>query len=468
MAESAPAVRPDVAPRRGVVAPAERRRPRTMGEWFRAVAATNIVVLVLNLFTGIVAARVMGPAGKGVFNAVNVWTNVFSGLAGMGLGAAFISAYTKSAPEDRPRLARAALVLACWWGLAGTVAVYLLEPHLIGHLAPRAAAWARLSSPLVAIYVIAGVGGTYLSVERRFGTLNWLGFGRNLLYAVAVGSLALWGLLTPYTQLVASWVLLVAGSVLTFVVGIRALPLRAGWVRLRDLLDLSALGFRYYALSLLGMFNSQLDQMISSAWLSARDMGLYAVAISSLSVVGSLQGALGTVMFPMMAGDSREAVIERTMRVSRRMAPLFAISVGLVCASAWPILFLLYGRAYLPAVRVVLLISPTAAFVGAITVFYQAFYALRWFAGPTLGEGMGATSGALLLWLLIPRWGLAGAAVAATVSYALDLGVVVWYWCRVSGTRPGDLWPRGEDVRFLYHELRRVLVLSRILKGVIA
>ena len=467
MAEAAPALpeQPGSTPPVRTHARA-RPRPRSMSDWIQLVAATNAVVLVLNLLTGVVSARVMGPAGKGVFNAINVWTGVFTALAGMGLPSAFISAYSKAPEEEHPGLARAAFSLSCFWGLLGTVAVYMLEPALIGHMDPRAAAWARLSSPLVAVFVITGMGGAMISVQKRFGALNWVTFARTVLYAACVGGLALWGVLNPYSQLSVSWLLLVASSAMVVWVGVVGLPLRLGAIRWQALMDLSGLGLRYYSLGLLGMFNSQLDQMIASAWLSARDMGLYAVAISSLSVVGVLQGAVSTVMFPMIAGDSREAVIERTSRMVRRLMPLFVVLMVLVCASAWPVLLVLYGRVYLPAVSVVLLIAPTAALVSAIMIFYQAFYALRWFAGPTLGEGMGAASGAILLWVLIPRWGLQGAAVAATASYALDLAVVVIYWCRASGMGIADLLTTREDLRYLARELRTRLVLSRLLKGV--
>lgn len=458
----------DRAPRPGppsVPAAKTWSRRRSMGDWVRLVAATNGVVLVLNLFTGIVSARVMGPAGKGVFNAVAVWTSVFTSLSGMGVGTAFVSVYARADDGDRPWLARAAMFLGCFWGLLGSATVYFLEPHLVGHLAPRAAAWARFSSPMVAIFVIAGMGGAMLSVSQRFGQLNWLRLARTLLYALGVGGLAAFGWLTPYTQLATSWVLFVAGNVLTLTLGVTLLPLRAGWVRLRDVWHLASLGIRYYSLGLLGMFNSQLDQMIASAWLSAGDMGLYAVAISSLSVVGMLQVALSSIMFPMMAADSKEAVVARTLRVLRRMTPLFLVLMLLVCACAWPVLLLMYGRAYLGAVGVVLVIAPTAAFMGTITIFYQGCYALRWFAGPTMGEGVGAGTGAILLAVLIPRWGLTGAAWADTISYALDALVVTVFWCRASRTHPRDLLPTRSDVRLLFAELRRVPVVSRLVPG---
>lgn len=436
-----------------------------MGAWIQAVAATNAVVLAMNVATGVISARVLGPGGKGLFNAVAVWMNVFTALAGMGIPAAFISLYAKASADDRPELARGGFALACLWGILGSVAVYVLEPKIIGHMNPAIASWARLSSPMVGILVISGMGGAMLSVRERFDALNWLGFGRTFIYLLCLVVLALTTTLTPYAQLAVSWTLLAASSLLIIWTGAKALPLSWGPVSSRVLRLLAGLGLGYYSLSLLGMFNSQLDQMIASAWLSARDMGLYAVAISSLSVAGTLQGAIGTVMFPMIAGDDKAAVLARTVSMMRRMMPLFVALWLALCAVAWPVLWVLYGSAYLPAVPVVLLISPTALLVSGIMVFYQAFYALRWFAGPAIGEAVGAGTGALFLWLLIPRWGLEGAAVAASLSYALDLVAVIWYWSRTTRIPVSELKSTREDVRILYHQLRTRLSISRLLRG---
>ena len=444
--------------------PAARRARahRSMGDWVRLLAATNAVTLAINLLTGVISARVMGPAGKGVFNGISVWGGVFGSLAGMGVSTGFITAYAKADPDDRPGLVRAGLALTIFWGVLGSLAVYFIEPRLVGHLAPGAATWARLQSPLVLLSVVSGMGSAILAVTQRFGSLNWLGFARTVLYAAAVSGLALVAHLGPYSLLGVSWVLGAAGAVLLLAVACPGV-VRAGWLRLRDLGMLSGLGIRFYSLGLLSMFNSQLDQMIASAWLTARDMGLYAVAISSMSVMGIMQNAISGVMYPMMAGDDREAVIARTTRVMRRMMPVFLILLLLTWAGAWPVLTLLYGPAYEGAVKVVLVIAPTAAFIGGITIFYQACYALRWFAGPSIGEAVGAGSGAILLALLIPPWGLTGAAVAAVVSYALDFAVVTVFWCRASGTPARDLVFRWEDVRSLSGEFRRLPLVSRLL-----
>ena len=163
-----------------------RSRPRSMADWVRTVAGTNVAVLALGLVTGVISARVMGPAGKGVFNAVTVWLSVFSGLAGVGLGTAFISAYGRASDADRPSLARAGILLVCLWGALGSVGLYVLEPRLIGHLAPQAAAWARAGSPLVFLGCVAGMCAAMLQVQARFGTMNWVQFVRALLYAVGI------------------------------------------------------------------------------------------------------------------------------------------------------------------------------------------------------------------------------------------------------------------------------------------
>jgi O-antigen/teichoic acid export membrane protein len=63
----------------------------------------------------------------------------------------------------------------------------------------------------------------------------------------------------------------------------------------------------------------------------------------------------------------------------------------------------------------------------------------------------------LLDLLLIPRWGLIGAAVASTLAYMTAAGTALCLYCRVSGFRPRDiLLPKVEDL---------ILVSQKIMDG---
>ena len=80
----------------------------------------NIFVLVINVLTGIITARLLGPSDKGVQAAIILWPGLLVSLSAVGLPAALLY-YIKKSPEHASAFLTAALSL-------GVLAAVLSEP----------------------------------------------------------------------------------------------------------------------------------------------------------------------------------------------------------------------------------------------------------------------------------------------------------------------------------------------------
>lgn len=425
-------------------------RGRRIVRWVLATAGAQSVVAMLNLATGVISARVMGPDLKGIFNAVILWPGVFSNLTGMGLAAAFTSTYGRATRAERRRLFLVASALAIGWGVLGSALCAVIAPRLLGHLGPALRPWVLVASWVPVFTMWTYVCGSLLGVEERFDWLNWIRVSRPTAVVLGLIGLALSDKLTPYSQLVLVWSTAFLSSVPTLVLAVRSaarLPWGAAGVAIhRTAFRLSTLGFRYYAITLASTFNGQLDSMLATIWLSASQIGLYAVASSAVTVVGMLSGSFAAVFFPMSAGDEPAVVVRRTMAALRRGVLLFLLIEGGLVLLARPVLHLMYGERYLGAWPAVLALAPEAICIACLGVLYSGCYVLREFAIPSWGEVVGALTGFLLLVLLIPRWGIVGAGTAGSLSYALDLITVLGLWIRRHGLSWGALVPGRDDV----------------------
>ncbi len=434
-------------------AAADAHRGQRILRWVVATAGTQGVVMVLNLVTGILAARVLGPELKGIYNAVIMWPTVFYGFTSMGLAAAFTSAYARAPQEQRRRLFVLALLLGLFWGLVGAGLCTLLAPRLLAHLGPEVRRWVLIGSWVPVPTNITNVCFSLLAVEERFTWMNWVNAGRALTVACGLGVLALLGQLTPYTQLTLVWSTAFLASLPVMVLAVRTaarfVPTRSGPGMGRVVLQLTGLGARFYSVTLASTFNAQLDQMLATIWLSATQIGLYAVASAGVSVVGAVSGAFARVFFPMAAADDAATVTRWTVTALRRGALLFLLVEAVLVVLARPGLHLLYGSRYLAAWPAVLTLAPEAVLTACIAVLYSGCYALRELVIPAIGEGVGAVTGAVMLVLFIPRWGIAGAGAAGSLSYALDLAAVLWLWMRRHRVPVAALWPRRADLSAL-------------------
>lgn len=418
-------------------------------DWIQAVLATNVVILVLNVFTGVASARALGPAGKGLYNTVMLWTGVAVSLAAAGLPAAFVVLYGTQSRESRSRLLTAAVLLGTLWAVVVAGGMMLVVPHVIAHLGPRVTLWTELALVTVPFGALAGMMQVFITAEHAFRWYNVLRVCQALALAVPMSALWLVGGLTPLRLVI----LAVANGIAAgFIIVVAAAWLmRRRGLRIRrpgrtSIVNLGSLGMRFYAIGLASLFNARLDQMLTTAWLDARDMGLYTVAGSSLSVLGMASAAFQSVFLPAVVGDDRDSIVNRTETSFRRawwvLLALTAATVGL----AQPVLAFAYGPAYLGSLPAILLLTPAALSVGLIGVLYQGCYALRDATTPLVGEVVGAVSGALMLWMLVPAYGVTGAAVATSASYVLDLVTVSWFWSR-RHTGESSLIPGRADLR---------------------
>jgi O-antigen/teichoic acid export membrane protein len=446
--------------------PPDPSRGRRIVRWVLATLGTQGVVMALNLATGILSARVMGPDLKGIYNAVILWPGVFFSLTSMGLSAAFTSMYARAPGPERRRIFAVAAAMALLWGTVGAVLCTVFAPRLLAHLGPQVRVWVLIGSwvpvPTNATYVCSAL----LSVEERFGWLNWINASRAVTVALGLVALALWHQLNPYTQLTLVWATAFLSSLPGMIMATRAalrLPRgRAGpaWTRLSA--QLTALGVRFYAINLASTFNAQLDSMLSTIWLSATQIGLYAVASSGVSVVAAISGAFATVFFPMAAADDAATIARRTSTALRRALLVFLAVELVLVLLARPVLALMYGTRYLGAWTAVLALAPEAVFTSCIGVLYSGCYAAREFVVPAVGEVVGAASGFGLLLLFIPRWGIAGAGAAGSLSYGLDLLTVTVLWARRQGVPVRDLVPRRADAQAVADlSLRQARELAR-------
>src|SRR5262245_54157792 len=100
---------------------------------FAAVAQTGITtafVLVLNVATGILCARLLGADGRGALSALLLTPQLLVFLFQLGLPVALVL-NVKNRPDDSAGLLGAALVLAAALGVLASCAGLVLVPRLL-------------------------------------------------------------------------------------------------------------------------------------------------------------------------------------------------------------------------------------------------------------------------------------------------------------------------------------------------
>lgn len=405
---------------------------------FRPVAetvATRVLLLGLSALTGILAARLLGPAGRGYHAAAVVVGGIALQLGTLGLHASntYFAART---PALAPRLFANSLVTGLGFGalvaLAGLTAI-LLRPELapvhgrvlVLTLAaiPFSLATLLLQSLLLGIHEVRD--------HNRVDVVSTVLAMAVLAVAAASGSVTVEVLMGGG----------LAASVATFAWTARSarrrLPVLAGpsWPLFREGLRF---GTRAYLSAFFAFLVQRLDVFLLARWTDAEQTGYYVAAVSVATVATVFPGVVGTLVFPRLASvpDPRDRW-HITRRAFLLAGAVMAVVAALVAAFAPWIVRLLFGEAFAPAVAPLRWSMLAVWMLSSNSILMKHFSAdgTSWVVvySPALATLVNVGLNALL----IPGLGTVGAALASVASYAAMLAVSGLHLAHTARRGPG-------------------------------
>jgi len=385
--------------------------------------ATSVLILALNLATGILTARYLGPTGRGELAAIIMWPQIFAFALTLGLPSSLLYNLKCFPDRESPLFSSTLLLGSAMGGLAVILGILLVPAWLIEYSPEtvRWAQWGMLAAPIALFHVILI---SAMLAREEFGLYNFARAVPPLLAMFLLVILVLAGRLTSFSAAVATLV-----SPAPACLWMTWRLWRAYRPRLQELTTSSKLllsyGLRSYGVDLLGTLTNQADRLIVVGFLDPGMMGLYVVAMNLSQVLNTFPTAVVSVLFPKASGRPGKEVVAltgRAVRVSLSCTALLA-TIGTMLGPY--VLERLYGPEFLPAVAVMRILLIEATLRGAIWILAQAFMAMGSPGLVTLFQGVGlALSVPLLLWL-VPVYGLVGAGYALLIATAARLVMVL-------------------------------------------
>jgi O-antigen/teichoic acid export membrane protein len=189
-------------------------------------------------------------------------------------------------------------------------------------------------------------------------------------------------------------------------------------------------------------------------------LGYYVTAVGLAEKLNLPPSAVGTVLFPRIAAATREDARRVTPVACRHTLSLtLLLCVGLALV-AWPLIYVLFGTAFLPAVPLLWLLLPGILSL-SVGRLLSADLNGRGLPGSVarVNVAMALVNVALNLWW-IPIWGAAGSAAATSISYSAAVILLGRCYTRAAGVRWSELLvltrsERGELVRLIFRTARR-------------
>jgi O-antigen/teichoic acid export membrane protein len=212
-------------------------------------------------------------------------------------------------------------------------------------------------------------------------------------------------------------------------------------------------GIRSYGIDVLGTLALYVDQVLVIGLLSPGAMGSYVVVLSLSRMLNLFQNSVVMVLFPKAAGRPREDVVAMTGECVRISGLVTAFCGVFVCLAGPTLLRILYGSEYVAAKGALRILVVEVVLSGATFVLAQAFMALDRPGVVTILQAIGLSLSIPMMLLLIPRYGIYGAAVSlltSTVARLLFVYCAYWIFLKI---KPPSLLPSSRDIKLLWGSL---------------
>jgi O-antigen/teichoic acid export membrane protein len=381
-----------------------------------SVFSTKVLLLVVGMAASILSARLLGPEGRGVFGVAIAVCGIGVQFGNLGVH----SANTYYLAKDNARLP---VTIGNSLALTGVVGITSMFVYLFFIIFPQ---FAPVNGIALFLALILIPFQLYLMLQQnlfialgKISQYNSLEIMSGTFYPILFVILALFGVVTPQSALAASLI----GCALVVTIGFI-------WIKslINDKISLSVLyfkqnlpfGLKTYIACLFSYLVLRADILMLNYFLGNAQTGLYSIAVSLADMVSILATTTGMLLFPTAAAISSD--LERYKFIKRVITYLFlAMLLMIIIAvliSKYAIL-LLYGLEYAPSIKVFNILMPGILCLSISSLLSNYFASKNMLIINMITPIIALVINILANLILIPRYGINGAAIASSISYFL-------------------------------------------------
>lgn len=397
-----------------------------------SVVAAQVIIALVSVASAVIMARALGAEGRGQFTVALLLGSTLATFTDFGLG---VAASRFSASKEWPARDIFASNIYAW--IVQAIATFLIGLALVLTAKKWLFPGVGVDLLILGLLHVVPLAGASLVLPILVGLKQSAAYSKLLLISSVL----------PFTAILTGWMffgLTVASALSLQLVSTGV----ASWLIYRKVIKAVegmgeptakylSTGLRFgvglYISNIANFARTRLVLLMINGLLGPVAVGLYTIAQTASDRLYLLADAAGTVLMPRIAEDPKKNSRVLTPMVFRMVMIVVTFISGLVAVVAEPLVKLLFTEAFLPAVPSMHLLLISGIFASGWRVISQDLNA-RSHTGKTAQVNAGAcVSGLALSAVLIPHFGIEGAAGAAAISAAGSLGFGIVIYTRIEG-----------------------------------
>ncbi|HRZ43305.1 MAG TPA: polysaccharide biosynthesis C-terminal domain-containing protein [Bacteroidales bacterium] len=222
--------------------------------------------------------------------------------------------------------------------------------------------------------------------------------------------------------------------------------------------DLMKFGVFIQIANLTQFFSYRLTYYFVEHYLGRAKLGVFEIGNKLADGVWLFGKSISMVQYSWIANaDEKDDTITLTLRLFRFSLVLSLMIVAAMVLIPESVYLIFFGERYAGLHRVLLLMAPGIVGMSASMIISHYFAGIGKYYVNTVNSILGLIAVTITSWWLIPRYGLAGAALAATITYSVSLLYNLITFAILTKTPAHHYLPSRQDVRFLKGLIRKYL-----------
>lgn len=397
---------------------------------------SSLFVFFLGFFTLIIISRILGPEGKGMYSLILLVPGIIIAFGSFGIGAAngYFTGSRKYKVED---IIANSIFLSLLLGFLAILIFWFLfqispfQRFVESNKIVPFYLWIIVFT-IPFSFLIQFLNGV-IGGKQKIGTYNIIRVIGGLLQLMGVVIFLLL-LKRGLSGALFAYIFSILGTALLSFFFVKKIAAFSFKINKSLIKDSFLYGGKIYLANALSFLNYRLDMFLIAIFLNPLAVGIYSIAVGLSEKLFIVSGAFSTVLFPKIssADTGREEANNFSSKVSRHTFFLFFILAILLIILSYPLIFIFFGKDFLPAVVPLIILMPgiIAFGIGGVLSADLAGRGKPHFA--IIGSLVCLIINIPLNILFIPRWGISGAALASAIGYWADTAVIIIAFSKIS------------------------------------
>lgn len=433
-----------------------KRKASLFRKNFAITFSVRMFSLFMQVFRSIIAARALGPGGRGNLSIIYTTAQTLLRLVESGISLSNVYFIGKK-KYTRGEIFTNSLISAILFGggAAGLFFVWLhFNPTTLGYV-PHYYFYIAISMLPLALF--AQYNTTIFQGMNQIITFNILKTLEPLTFFI------MFVVLVEFVRLgVAGAVYAdaIAVVVYVFVTVIVVLRLRGFKIKFNRKLfaDAFSFGIRGHIGNIGGFLCNRFDVFLVNFYTDIEYVGLYAISAVVAESLMYIPNSLSPVLFPIVASEAKNNVHIFTAVICRNIFLITIVGGGALLLISRPLIIIAFGAEFAEAIVAAQILIPGMVALSMTRIIGSYFIGIGRPTVPSVISWVMLFINIPVNILLIPKWGIAGAALASTFSYGLGMLLSVFIFAEIGGLKLREILViQRADLDYYHDFLMRLL-----------